>query len=70
MERIGVISSNIDSIGYAENSKLLELEFKSGGVYQYVNVPKGLFVTLMNSSSYGSFFHKWIKDNFTTIKIK
>ena len=70
MERHRVNSSNIDSIGYDENSKVLEIEFKSGGVYQYANVSKEIFVALMEASSHGSFFHARIKDKFPTTKVK
>ena len=70
MERTIVSSSNIDSIGYDENSKVLEIEFKNGGVYQYANVPKEIFAALMKASSHGGFFHAKIKDRFPTIKVK
>ena len=40
MNRKPVRSSNISSIGYDSESKTLEIEFHSGGVYQYFNVPE------------------------------
>ena len=70
IERTKVNSSNIDSIGYDENNKVLEIEFKSGGVYQYANVPKDIFVALIKASSHGNFFHARIKDKFPTTKVK
>ena len=70
MERTNIKSSNIDSIGYDENKKVLEIEFKSGGVYQYANVSKEIFAALMSASSHGGFFHAKIKDRFPTTKVK
>lgn len=41
MERTYVESTNIASIGYEQDT--LELEFLSGGVYQYFDVPRHIY---------------------------
>lgn len=64
MNRANVSSSNIVSIGYDEKSKILEVEFKEGRVYQYNGVPKEAFEKLMASSSHGTFLSKFIKDKY------
>jgi len=69
MERQKVNSSNIKSIGYETESNTLEIEFKDGGVYQYLNVPESIFKGLMSASSHGSYFHKHIKDKYRGKKI-
>ena len=35
MERQSVSSSNLHSVGYDQESAVLEIKFKEGGVYQY-----------------------------------
>ncbi len=40
MDRTSVTSSNIRSIGYDPRSKILEVEFTSGDIYQYFNIQK------------------------------
>ena len=40
MERQYVSSSNIASIGYDPDNQVLEIEFLSGAVYQYYDVPQ------------------------------
>ncbi len=67
MNRQSVSSSNIRSIGY--NNRVLEVEFNQGSIYQYRDVPETLYHDLMNASSHGSFFAKYIKNSFTPIKI-
>lgn len=67
MYRQPVSSSNIRSIGYGNN--ILEIEFNSGGIYQYPNVPVSLYNGLMSASSHGTYFAKYIKNSFTPIKI-
>jgi tyrosyl-tRNA synthetase len=69
IERNLVDSSNIKSIGYDSNSKTLEVEFQSGAVYQYYDVPENIYAELMNTNSYGGFFVSLIKDNYLYTRI-
>ncbi len=68
MKRQNVTSSDIRSIGY-ENG-ILEIEFNSGGIYQYTGVPLETYKRLMSASSHGTYFHAHIKDKYPTIRIK
>lgn len=61
MEREMVESKTVLSIGYEPTSSTLEVEFKSGGVYQYYNVPEPIYQQLMASDSKGKFMHAYIK---------
>lgn len=61
MNRQKVLSSNISSIGYEEESSVLEIEFVNGGLYQYFSVSKSLFLSLMSATSHGIFFDRYIK---------
>jgi len=61
MDREMVESSNVLSIGYEPTSGTLEVEFKSGGIYQYFNVPEPIFKELMASDSKGKFINVYIK---------
>ncbi len=70
MNRQDVSSSNIRSIGYDSESQTLEIEFHSGGIYQYFNVPKSTYNELMSASSHGSFFSRQIKDQFEWTQIQ
>ncbi len=55
MQRVQVSSSNIRSIGYNPQSSVLEVEFTSGDVYQYFNVPERLYDGLLQAASPGQF---------------
>lgn len=70
MKRIGVVSSNLKSIGYNKEKKILEIEFNSNAIYQYFDVPERLFNLLMNAPSKGEFHSDFIKDNFSYQKIR
>jgi hypothetical protein len=64
MERQSVGSSNLVSVGYDEDSSTLEVEFKSGAVYRYFNVPLFEYERLMAASSHGIYFNANIKDKY------
>ncbi|MFC4739036.1 KTSC domain-containing protein [Flavobacterium ponti] len=70
MERETVKSSNIASIGYDETTEILEIEFLSGGIYQYLDVPYYMYEELMNADSHGKYFIAYIKDNYEAKKIR
>ena len=60
-QRIPVISSNLCSVGYDRNALNLEIEFISGAVYRYFNVPENIYLELMNANSHGQYFHQNIR---------
>jgi hypothetical protein len=61
MKRTLVSSSNLASIGYDADRRVLEIEFLNRSVYQYFGVPESLYRGLMKASSHGSFFDSYIK---------
>jgi len=69
MQRTPVSSTNIQSIGYDLQSATLEVEFKSGDVYQYFNVPENLYRGLARASSKGQFLNDNIKYSYRYQKI-
>lgn len=70
MKRQSVSSSNIASIGYDETNEILEIEFLSGGIYQYFDVPNYVYDELMDADSHGKYFNAYIKDKYETKKIR
>lgn len=61
MDRTPVASSNIASVGYEDSSQTLEIEFQSGAIYQYFDVPRVAFDGLIAAGSKGGFFHEQIR---------
>lgn len=56
-----VVSSNLKSVGYDANSSTLEIEFHSGGIYRYADVPASEYRALMSADSKGRYFNAHIK---------
>lgn len=70
MERQFVRSSNLRSVGYDESTNTLEIEFNSGSVYQYFNVPNHIYLNLMGAVSKGTYLHSYIKGRYRYERIR
>ena len=70
MIRAKVKSSNIVSVGYDSEKKILEIEFAGQGIYQYADVPSLTVAEFMRAESKGKYFYIKIKPNYDATKIK
>lgn len=70
MRRQTVSSSNLCSVGYDPSTATLEIEFNSGGIYQYSGVPARVYDSLMNSGSLGRYFGSHIRDVYPCVKVQ
>jgi len=64
VRREPVDSSAISSVGYDPRREILELEFRSGAVYDYFEVPRSVYDSLMKASSKGRFVSRRVRDRF------
>ena len=69
MRRTPVTSSHLRSIGYDAATQILEVEFISGEVYQYQDVPGGEYRNLLDASSHGQYFNEHIKDTYQAQRV-
>ena len=58
-------SSKLRAAGYDEASRVMEIEFVNGDVYQYKSVSPELYRQLMASPSPNSFFEDKIEEAFS-----
>ena len=66
LERQPVKSRILRSVGYDESSKILEIEFHSGLVYEYLGVPPKVYKDLMSSDAVGKYFSDKVRNRFRT----
>jgi hypothetical protein len=69
MERKPVDSRNLLSVGYDDASETLEVEFKSGSVYQYYGVPQAEHEALCSADSVGGYFSANIRNAYSYAKL-
>lgn len=62
MDMKPVKSSNIASVGYDAETKVLRVEFTSGATYNYDGVSQQVHAEMMASSSVGGFLASRIKN--------
>ena len=65
MDRIAVTSSSLASIGYSPTQATLEVEFKHGAIYRYLDVPVDVFESFVAADSKGTFFNHAVKDCYS-----
>ena len=70
MERTPVTSTTVKSLGYEASTKTLEVEFNSGAIYQYMEVPASVFTDLMRASSHGSFLNRHIRGHYEYVRVQ
>ena len=70
MHRKQISSATIASVGYETTKTLLEIEFTSGEVYQYFNVPLEIYGGLIKATSHGDYFNEWVKEQYEFRKIE
>lgn len=69
MEREFVESTMIRSLGFDSSSSTLEVEFNSGAVWQYFDVPESLYYDMKSSGSCGKFFNANVKGQYTESQV-
>ncbi len=70
MERLPVESSNVKAVGYDAETKVLEVEFKSGGTYQYAGVQPEMYADLLEADSVGRFVSQVVRAGRKGIRIE
>lgn len=64
-----VRSSNVRSVGYNQQERVLEVAFHNGGVYHYDDVPADVHAALMAASSKGGFLARYVKGRYAYRRI-
>jgi hypothetical protein len=67
MERKEVESSVIGALGHA---RVLEIQFESGRIYQYIDVPEDIYNAMLASDSKGKYFNQHIRGKFSYQEIE
>ena len=57
------------SVGYEGRRQILEVEFQSGTVDQYLDVPKTVHEELLSAKSKGQYFNNEIRDDYEFVGV-
>ncbi|MGC3976787.1 MAG: KTSC domain-containing protein [Paludibacteraceae bacterium] len=69
MEREYVDSTMIRSYGFDVSISTLEVEFNSGAIWQYFDVPESVYYEMQSAGSYGKFFNANIRGQYAESRV-
>ncbi len=70
MRRERLDSSSVASAGYDAATRVLEVEFRNGGVYQYLEVPDEEFEGFITAPSKGRYLNTEIKARYPSRRLR
>ncbi len=68
MNRKPIDSKMARSIGYSEVASVLEIEFQSGEIWQYHNVPEKIYLEMLDGKL-GKLFHEKVRGKFLEFRV-
>lgn len=69
IDKVFVSSSNVEAVGYDEDTQTLRVWFINGSVYDYSGVSQPEFEGLRDAPSVGSYLHRNIKGQYPYEKV-
>jgi hypothetical protein len=69
MQRQAVESTTMRSVGYDQANQVLEMEFQSGMIYQYLDIPPAIYKELLEAESKGRYFNNEIRDTYEFARV-
>lgn len=68
MRIVAVQSTTLVAMAYDVSQQILQLEFRDRAVYRYFGVPANLYQDLLDASSKGSYFNRFIRGRFAYVR--
>ena len=65
-----VLSTEIEWIGYERKTRMLQVEFIEGGIYQYQNVSENIYEDFLTADSHTRFFETFVKGRYPYRRIR
>lgn len=69
MDREVVTSESLSEVGYDPELEVLEVMFRNGRVYQYLNFPNFMYERFRQSDSLGKFLNFEIKGKYPEARV-
>jgi KTSC domain len=64
LDAVPLASSLLASVAYDHDRAILQLEFRSGAIYQYFGVPRQGYQELLQADSHGTHFNRHLRNCF------
>ena len=70
IKREAVQSTALVSVGYSRRRHVLEIEFRNGAIYRYLNVAPAIYRDLMIAPSKARFYDENIRRKYRSLHVK
>ena len=70
IKRAPVDSTAIAAVGYSKRLRALEIEFRNGAIYRYLEVERPLYHELMGSASKTRIYHEKVRGKYRSLRVK
>lgn len=70
IRREPVQSTALASVGYSRRLRALEIEFKNGAIYRYLEVDRSTYHGLMSAPSKTRFYHEKIRSKYRSLHVR
>ena len=70
MRRHPVESRALNAVGYSKRLKALEVEFKRGGTYRYLDVPWSVYRDLLAAESKARFYNQQVRGKYKSVYVR
>ena len=70
IKRVPVESTALAAVGYSKRLRALEIEFRNGAIYRYLEVAPSVYRALMNSPSKARFYHENVRGKYRSLHVR
>jgi KTSC domain-containing protein len=70
IKHVPVESSAVATVGYSKKLRALEIEFRNGSIYRYLDVPTDVYEALLNARSKARYYDENIRHKYRSQHVK
>lgn len=70
IKRVPIESSALATVGYSRRLRALEIEFRNGAIYRYLDVEPDVYERLMNAPSKARFYDENIRRKYRSVHVR
>ena len=70
IKRLPVESSALATVGYSKRLRALEIEFRNGAIYRYLDVDPPVYEALLNARSKARFYDENIRRKYRSLHVR
>ena len=70
IKRVPIESTAIATVGYSKKLRALEIEFRNGAIYRYLDVAPDVYDTLISARSKARFYDANIRHKYRSVHVR